>query len=410
MARNPSSSDLFAALARKQRKHRALLTKMENANERLARRKEKLAALEAEIAGLEERLSEPRKSRARKLVPGEKELRKARLIFNPSSGRDDEDNAARLARVVSSLRAHGIEAKVGLKTSGRAARKMAREAKEAGEPLVIVAGGDGTITDVAMELVGSDTALGILATGTMNNVARSLGIPLEIDDACALIGMGTARHIDMGRVTSAADSKAEYFIDCAGVGLSAIGAATGQAYEKGRWSVIPKTLRKFIEAKPGEVEVELDDQVIRAETRMITVSNAPLIGSQMLAAPDAKMDDGLLDVQIYDGMGNAALMKHFKSLMSDSPRSVPTYRARRVRITTSEPMPINSDMNIEPERNVIEFEVVPRALLAIVGNGIALSVPVEAAPGAPTFAKDPPVTTPDDIKAEKTDEPELVKK
>lgn len=409
MPGKPAPSDLFESITRKQRKHRELLAKMEKTSARLERRKEKLAALEADIATLEAQLSEPRKSRSRKLSPGNTELRKARLIFNPKSGRDDEDNAARLSLLVSSLRAHGIEAKVGLKTSGRVARKLAREAKDAGDPLLIVAGGDGTVGDVAAELVGSETALGIVPTGTMNNVARSLGIPLEIDDACALIGMGTARHLDMGRVSSEAGSKAEYFLDCAGVGLTAIGAAAGQAYEKGRWRVIPQMLRRFLEAKPGAVEVELDGEVIKAQTRMLTISNAPLIGSQMLAVPDAKMDDGLLDVQIYDRMGNGALMQHFKSLTSETPGIVPSYQARRVRIRTDEPMAINSDMNLAPESKLIEIEVVPRALLAIVGNGIALGVPVEAAPEAPMFAKDPPVTTAEDTKADAPDEPVLSK-
>jgi len=103
------------------------------------------------------------------------------------------------------------------------------------------------------------------------------------------------------------------------------------------------------------------------------------------------MDDGLLDVQIYDGMGDAALVKHFKAASSGSPDTLKTYRVRQVRITAEEPALTNSDMNITDERHVIEMEVVPKALLVIVGNGIGLTVPVESAPSAPTFADDPPI-------------------
>jgi diacylglycerol kinase family enzyme len=131
---------------------------------------------------------------------------------------------------------------------------------------------------------------------------------------------------------------------------------------------------------------------------MVTVSNAPLMGSKMLAVPGAKMDDGLLDVQIYDGMGDAALVKHFMAASSGSPDSLKTYRVRHVRITAEEPVLTNSDMNVTREKHVIEMEVVPGALSVIVGNGIGLSVPVESAPSAPTFAEDPPVTTADDPK------------
>ena len=390
--RKRSQSELYDSLMRKQRKHEAMVRKVEKANDRLERRKAKLVAMETRIADLENELSAPRKSKLGKRASSDGELKPARLIFNPSSGRDAEDNAARLAKLVSNLRAHGIEAKVGLKTSGAAARDLARKAIKSGDPLVIVAGGDGTIGDVAAELIGKDIVLGIVPTGTMNNVARSLGVPLDIEGACALIGMGTTRHIDMGRITTSAGTDAEYFLECAGVGLSAIVAAGGQAFVKRRWNLVPRALRKFFEAKPGKIIVELDDTVVEATTRIITVSNAPLMGNKMLAVPGGKMDDGLLDVQVYDGMDMAALAKHFKAASSDSPEDLKTYRASKVRIKSAEPIPANADMNIAPAENVIEMEVIPKALSVIVGNGIALTTPVESAPDAPPFAEDPPIT------------------
>ena len=390
--RKQSQTALFKSLLRKQRKHRMLLGKVERTTARLAGRKAKFQALEAHIADLERRLSEPRMGHLGEQASSDGALRPARLIFNPSSGRDDEDNAARLAHVVSSLRAHGIEAHVGLKTSGHAARDLARRAVRAGHQLVVVAAGDGTIGDVAAELVGSSAVLGIVPIGTMNNLARSLGVPLGIDDACALIGMGTTRHIDIGRVISNGSPHAEYFMECAGIGLSAIAALAGQAFEKRHWRVLPRALRKFFEAKLGTILVEMDGTVVEASTRIVTVSNAPLMGNNMLAAPEAKMDDGMLDVHIYDGMGDAALVKHFMAASSGSPDTLKTYRARRICITADERVAANSDMNITRERHVIEIEIVPKALSMIVGNGIGLSVPVESAPDAPTFALRPPPT------------------
>ena len=388
--RKPSQPALFESLRRKQRKHERLLGKVEKAAARLERRKARFHTLEASIADLERRLSEPRMENLGQEAASDGALKPARLIFNPSSGRDDENNALRLAHIVSSLRAHGIEAHVGLKTSGNAARELARKAVRDGHSLVVVAAGDGTIGDVASQLVGSSTVLGIVPIGTMNNLARSLGVPLGIDDACALIGMGTTRHIDVGRVISNGNPNAEYFVECAGVGLSAIAALAGQAFEKRQWRVVPRALRRFFEAKLGIIQVEMDGTVVEASTRMVTVSNAPLMGSNMLAAPGAKMDDGLLDVHLYDGMGDAALVKHFMAASAASPDTLKTYRARRVRITAEEPVLTNSDMSITPQRHVIEIEVVPGALSMIVGNGIGLSVPVESAPSAPTFAAGPP--------------------
>lgn len=134
-------------------------------------------------------------------------------------------------------------------------------------PLVVVAAGDGTIGGGASPLIGSDTVIGIVPIGTMNNVARSLGVPLEIEAACALIGVGTTRHIDLGSVTSSAHPNAECFLECAGIGLSAITASGGRAFEMKRWAIVPKALRKFFEAKLGRVKITLDGGTIESSTR-----------------------------------------------------------------------------------------------------------------------------------------------
>jgi diacylglycerol kinase family enzyme len=224
----------------------------------------------------------------------------------------------------------------------------------------------------------------------MNNVARSLGVPLEIDAACALIGMGTTRHIDVGRMHTNQSPHDEYFLETAGVGLAAIGTLAGQAFEKHRWRMLPRALQRFFQAKLGTMRIELDGSEIQASTRIVTVSNAPLMGNNILAAPEAKMDDGFLDVAIYEGMGDAALVSHFYAAASHTPNSLKSYRARSVRITTEESVLAASGGDVAAERHVVEIELVPAALSMIVGNGIGLTHPVESAPSAPTFAHDPP--------------------
>jgi diacylglycerol kinase family enzyme len=184
----------------------------------------------------------------------------------------------------------------------------------------------------------------------------------------------------------------EFFLECAGVGLAAIGALAGQAYEKHRWRTLPRALRRFFEARLGKMRIELDGTVVEAATRIVTVSNAPLMGNNMLAAPEALMDDGYLDVSVYDGMGDTALVGHFLAASSHDPDDLKIYRARRVRITSEEAVLAHADMSVSPERNVIEIEVVPAALTMIVGNGIGLTHPVESAPSAPTFAPARPST------------------
>ena len=389
-AREQPSHTLAQALRRKQRKQLKLLRRVEKTAARLERRKLKLAALETEISDLERHVAEVVKPTTG--VDGRNgSLRQALLIFNPWSGRNGENNhATRLSQVVDNLLAHGIRARVEIKTSGKMARALAKDAADSGAPLVVVAAGDGTVEEIAAQLVGSSTVLGIVPMGTMNNVARSLGVPLDIGDACALIGMGTTRRIDVGRVLSNTPTKEKYFLECASVGLSALAAVTGEAIEKHHWKILPRAFRKFFESKLSPVKVEIDETVLEPCTRMVTVLNSPLIGKHLLGAPGAKMDDGWLDISVYDGMGDADLIRHFMAAGSNTPDDLKIYRARHVRITSDEPMLTNTETKDATPLHVVEIEVVPKALSMIVGNGIALSIPVAAAPNAPTFAADPP--------------------
>ena len=389
-AHEQPSQTLAKALKRKQRKQQKWLRRVEKTAARLERRKLKLKALETEISDLERHVAgviTPTTA-----VGGRNgALRQALLLFNPWSGkRAENDHATRLSQVVDNLRAHGIRARVEIKTSGKVARALAREAADSGAPLIVVAAGDGTVEEIASQIVGSSTVLAIVPMGTMNNLARSLGVPLDIGDACALIGMGTTRRIDVGRVLSNTPTQEKYFLECASVGLSALAAVAGEAVEKHHWRILPRAIRKVFESKLSPVKVELDETVLQPRTRMVTVLNSPLVGKHLLGAPGAKMDDGWLDVSVYDGMGDADLIRHFMSAGSSSPDDLKIYRARHVRITSDEPMLTNTETKDATPLHVVEIEVVPKALSMIVGNGIALTIPVEAAPNAPTFAEDPP--------------------
>jgi diacylglycerol kinase (ATP) len=394
MSKRDDPAALQKRLDRKQAKHADRLARVEAATAELDRATRKLRATEAAIADLERRLAAPRKLTLGSVDPHDGPLTPAVLIFNPWSGKK-HDNGVRLAQCVAKLREHGIDAEVKLKTSGKAARRHAREAVEAGAGLVICAGGDGTLQDVASQLVGTETTFAILPTGTSNDVARSLGIPLELDDACALIGTGITRQLDMGRVIGDGRPHVEHFLDVAGVGLFAVGALAGQAYRKHRWNLFPKALRQALETRTTErLHVELDGVPMDPVTQLVTVSNCPMMGPRVLCAPAGKMDDGVLDVAVYDGLSEAQLIEHFAAakLGKDS-GMVPTYQAKQVRIAADAKLPTSTDMKHPPAQDVVDIVVIPHALRTIVGNGIALTVPVASAPDVDPFADGPPPAT-----------------
>ncbi len=314
-----------------------------------------------------------------------KALRPARLIINPTSG-SFAQQCETPEKLVELLRQHGIQAQIYLKTSSKAVRQWVRDAVNQGEGLVIVSGGDGTIEDVAAELVGSDTVLGILPTGTMNNLARGLGIPLDIQQACALLGAGITRSIDVGRVRACGQSTSRYFLETAGLGLS-VALPAGQNIRKGRWGKLPSDFRKMFDRSSAPILIELDNgEKIETQVQLVTVSNAPLFGLNNLIAPDAKMDDGLLDLAVYDGLTDLDLAAYFLKTANGQRVSNPNvrfYRTRRAQIQSQQVMPITADKDLLPDEHILEYELIPRAIRVIVGQGSALVWPVEAMTSVP---------------------------
>ncbi len=358
------------------------VSKIAGLRRRLEKRSRQTMVIEAQMAALERQAYQPGPAVSRKA------LRPARLIINPTSG-----SFAQLAgspeKLVAALRAHGILATVYLKTSTKQMRGWVREAVNKQEGLVIAAGGDGTIGDVAAELVGTQTVLGILPTGTMNNLARELGIPLDLEQACALLGAGITRQIDVGRVRANDQAKGTYFLETAGLGL-AIALSAGQDFKKGRWGKLPAAFRKMFERAPAPIEIELENgEKIETQVQLVTVSNAPLYGLNNLIAPDAKMDDGLLDLAVYDHLTDFDLAGHFLKTGHGQRITDPNihfHHTRRVTIRSGSALPNIADKTELPAQLMLEFDLIPRVLTMIVGNGMGLNWPVEAVTSVPPLA------------------------
>lgn len=316
------------------------------------------------------------------------------LILNPAA-KSFGDNIGHPRIVVEALQRVGIQPQVKLTTLEVGARALARQAVERGARLVIGLGGDGTIEEVATGLMGSESILGILPLGTMNNVARSLGIPLELQSACRLLAMGTIRHIDIGCVVTPDQAVEGYFLEAAGVGLSALAVPMGEDAEKGRWSGVFNRLGDFFAANLANVTVIGDGgEELTALTHVVTVANTPLFGNNMLIAPDAKIDDGLLDVAIYEAMELVDLARYFFNISSGGRTQEPRVKLRQVRqvqINADVPLAANADLDVLSKQQAWTIEVAHRALAVIVGNGPALTVPVAAAPPAPPLAGPQPI-------------------
>ena len=220
-----------------------------------------------------------------------------RLMVNPSAG---GGKARRIAPdVQQALTGHGLEVRRSDTTDLEHARTLAGEAAQAGETVVALSG-DGMVGAIADTLRGHQGAvIGVIPGGRGNDLARVLGIPADPIAACATIAAGYQRPVDLGEVQSG-DEPGRAFVGIASVGFDS--DANRIANEAPPWLgalvYVYGALRALAAWRPARFTVELDPP---GETHLFTgysvgVANSKAYGGGMLAAPDALLDDGLLEV------------------------------------------------------------------------------------------------------------------
>jgi diacylglycerol kinase (ATP) len=250
-------------------------------------------------------------------------------------------------------------------------------AREWPEGLLIVAGGDGTINDAVNGLgkagFPEGVTLGILPAGTGNDLAATLCIPDDPDEAEDVIRQGRVRTLDVARVRSEGIGE-RFFINVATGGLGAEISDANEGELKRRWGKL-SYLRASLEVAKDfdvrELDLYLDGELHRARAVNVVVGNCRFAGGGWLAAPRANPEDGLLDVVIIEKLGLADLLQLAPASMARADylgkEGVFSARAKEIRVETQPPgLDFTADGEVvgdEPAR----FSVVPGALKVIVG-------------------------------------------
>ena len=242
------------------------------------------------------------------------------------------------------------------------ARAQAGDAASRGYDLVVAAGGDGTVSTVAEQLLGTATALGILPLGSVMNIARSLGIPRDPEAAADAIATGSVVRVDVGEV------RGRPFYEAGSVGMNAAMFREAERIDEGDWSSLARTVWSAIRYRPARMSIDLEDRRIRTRALMITVSNGPYTGAGMTVAPGARLDDGQFDVRVFRHFSKVRLLRHLASIAFGRHRYAPeveTYRSRFVRVETASPLPARADsrdLGVTP----VEFVTRPGALRVVI--------------------------------------------
>lgn len=211
------------------------------------------------------------------------------LIVNPSAGRG---RAARvLPDVEAALRSHGLPFRVERTSSLAHARELARSALEASE-VAAALGGDGLAGAVAGELAGTGGVLGVLPGGRGNDFARKLGISGDAAEACGVLATGAERTIDVAEADGAA------FLGVLSAGIDSVvqDIVERTRLPLGELVYVYGALRGLATWRAVGWEVEIDGSARSFSGFTVAVANSGMYGGGMRLAPDARLDDGQLDV------------------------------------------------------------------------------------------------------------------
>lgn len=231
--------------------------------------------------------------------------------------------------------------------------------------LVIVGGGDGTLNAAVEGLVETQLPLGILPLGTANDLARTLGIPPTLPEACQVVAGGKVRHIDLGWVNG------KYFFNVASLGLSVQITRRLTKEVKKRWGVFAyaaTALKALWKTRRFEAQIVSGERSQRVKTIQIAVGNGLYYGGGMAVAEDATIDDERLDLyslEVDHWWQMLLVLPAMRRGSHANSRWVQTWQGKEFFVYLKKPRAINTDGEITTATPA-HFRVVPKALPVLV--------------------------------------------
>jgi len=288
------------------------------------------------------------------------------IVVNPSSGPPQSRLSAEalVAWSTDQLRRLGVDPWVGVIEGPGHGAHLARQAVDLGASLVVAWGGDGTVNAVASGLVNTPTPLGIIPAGSGNGLARELGIPSDRRAALEVAVRGRERVIDAGTLNG------HFFFNVAGIGFDAH-VAHVFAHVTGRMrGVVGYTatiVRELFRYQPSHYQVRGDDGEIDrvGGALFISLANTTQWGNGAEIAPQARPDDGLLDLVLIDQRPPLVILGSLWRLYNKSVRRIGgtvMVPVRGVTLVATPAAPLHTDGEPIGTANQITVRVVPGGL------------------------------------------------
>ncbi|HEY7224119.1 MAG TPA: diacylglycerol kinase family protein [Micromonosporaceae bacterium] len=260
------------------------------------------------------------------------------VLRNPTAGRGKHRHGVTAA--IASLTSAGHTVKMLDANSRDEADAVCRHAVGDGAAALVVAGGDGTVHIGLQAVAGTGVGFGVIPTGTGNDFARAVGVPIDParagHAAAQALDQGRRRVVDLARM-STPDGYRQWFGAVLAAGFDALvnERANAMRWPKGRRRYDIATFVELLGLRARRYRVTLDGQVLEQAANLVAVGNAPCYGGGLRMCPDADLTDGLLDVVVGGPISRLTLLrlypKVFQGTHVDHPK-VTSYRAGTVTI------------------------------------------------------------------------------
>jgi YegS/Rv2252/BmrU family lipid kinase len=285
-------------------------------------------------------------------------------IINPISGAGADRDVAdrRMAAIRAACRQRGIDPTIALTERRGHAREVAAEAAAAGVDVLIVWGGDGTINEAGSAVLHTNVPLGIVPAGSGNGLAAALGVARDPDAALTAALDGAIRAIDVGTING------RPFFNIAGIGADAHIAHLFNQRGKGSrggWPYVFIGLREAIRYTCADYEIQLDAETIRTRALIVAFANGREYGMGARIAPQAALDDGLLEAVVVDDRPVVARFWDARHLARGTVERVPRILFRKVTrglVRGPGPLQYHVDGEVDISGSEIRVGILPRSL------------------------------------------------
>lgn len=304
-------------------------------------------------------------------------MERIHVIVNPCSARGQTEK--RWAQIREDIKRVFREFRYVFTERPKQATDIAREVIREGADFIIGVGGDGTLNEIANGFFAPDTSsvinenasIALIPSGTGSDFIRFMKIPRDYRKSVEQLKDAPKRRVDIGKITclsSCMESKSQHFINIADFGLGAEvikKISSVPSGKRGAFFYYQGLLSALFKYRSRKVQVSVDDgKTIEGNFLIGAVANGGIFGGGMIIAPKARIDDGYFDLVLIEDMDKTEIIINSARLYSgsiDRHRKVHTIRAKKIKVFSAEPVPIEYDGE---QGGVIpaEFKIIEKAL------------------------------------------------